>query len=80
MNIAEMMKNNRKEELKAIYRFIDTADFEELMGIIEEIRCCHDNLLAFNADTSLLAKIESVCLNGEAIQLNIEKDSDSKKE
>lgn len=65
----------RNEELKAIYKFIESADVYELGSIIEEIRCCHDNLLAFNRDTGLLARIESVSLNGDAIQLNIEEDN-----
>lgn len=62
----------RLKELKAIYKFIDSADSHELGSIIEEIRCCHDNLLAFNKDTGLLAKVESISLNGGGIQLNIE--------
>ena len=73
MNLKELIENNRKEEMKAICHFIDTASLKELATIIAEIRCCHDNILAFNQDTKLLAKIESVGLNGEAIQLNIEK-------
>ena len=67
------MTKNRSEEMKAICRFIDTCDFEELAKIVEEIRCCHDCLFAFNAETGLFAKIDSICLNGEAIQMNVEK-------
>lgn len=74
MSVHVIMKKNRKEEMKAICKFIDSADFEELAIIVEEIRCCHDNLMAFNPDTGLLAKIESICLNGECLQLNIEKE------
>ncbi|MFI0477808.1 MAG: hypothetical protein ACH349_01605 [Candidatus Rhabdochlamydia sp.] len=72
MSINELMKNNRKEEMKAICMFINSCSLYELATIIEEIRCCHDNLLAFNPHTKLLAKIESVSINGECIQLNIQ--------
>jgi hypothetical protein len=72
MSIKEFFEKNRQEELKAIYRFIESCDFEECGKIIDEIRCVHDNLITFNPVTGLLAKVESVCLNGESIQLNIE--------
>lgn len=62
------------EELKAVYRFITTCNTVELLSIVEEIRCYHDNLFTWNEDSRLFAKVESVCLNGECIQLNIEKD------
>lgn len=74
MRLDELMQSNRTKELKAVFRFIDTADFDELVMIVDEIRCCHDNLLTFNPNTKSLDRIESVCLNGEAIQLNIEED------
>lgn len=73
MKIDKLIEANRKEELKAIYAFVNTANLSELASIIDEIRCCHHNLLAFNADTGLLAKIDKICLNGDCIQLNIEK-------
>jgi hypothetical protein len=72
MNIAELKRSNRKAEFAAVCRFIDECDYEEVAHLLEEIRCCHDNLFAWNRDTKLLAKIESVSVNGEAIQLNIE--------
>lgn len=65
---------NRHEQLLAICNFIPTCNLEELAFIIAEIRCWHDNLLAFNPDTKLLAKIASVSINGECIQLNIEEE------
>jgi hypothetical protein len=71
-NLNELMENNRADEMKAIMRFIDTCHIDELARIVEEIRCCHDCLFAFNEETGLLAKIESICINGEAIQMNIE--------
>lgn len=74
MSLDQFFKNIRKEELKAMYKFIYMCDVEELASIIEEIRCVHDNLMALNEDTRLLAKIESVSINGECIQLNIEKE------
>lgn len=74
MNLKNLMKNHRREELLAVFKFISTCDLIELTQIVEEIRCVHDNLMAFNFETGLLAKIESVYLNGECIQLNIEKD------
>ena len=64
----------RQLELKAIFRFIDSADFEELAQIIEEVRCCHDNLIAWDEETKRLMKVESVSINGMDIQLNVEKD------
>jgi hypothetical protein len=74
MNISEMMDEHRQKEIIAICSFINHANLYELAMIIEEIRCCHDNILAFNFDTALLAKIESVSINGECIQLNIERE------
>ncbi len=60
----------RKNELKAICRFIESAHLEELYQIIQEIRCCHDNLMVFDHETKHLFRIESISLNGDAIQLN----------
>jgi hypothetical protein len=74
MSVAKLTKSNRREELKAICRFIETCDLEDLVRIIEEIRCVHDNLIAWNEDTHLLAKVESTSINSEFIQLNITKD------
>jgi len=72
MKINELMESNRKKELIAICRFICTCDCDELRTIIEEIRCFHDNLLCFNSTTGSLSKVESVCINGECLQLNLE--------
>jgi hypothetical protein len=72
MDSLELLKKYRKDTLIELYRIIATLDFDEMLSVIEELRCVHDNLMAFNPDTGLLAKIESVCLNGECIQLNIE--------
>ena len=74
------MKTNREEEMKAVYRFIDTCNIEEIAKILEEIRGCHDNLLTWNKETRLLAKVERVCINGECIQLNIETGKNNEKD
>ena len=62
----------RKEQMKHVYSFLVNCSPVELYSIVEEIRCVHDNLFAFNPTTKLFAKIASTCLNGESIQLNIE--------
>jgi hypothetical protein len=66
------MKEHRKEELKAIYRFIADASVEEIASIISEMRVCHDNILVFNEKHKSLDKVKSVCINGECIQLDLE--------
>lgn len=65
--------STKEENLKAVMRWIYAADYEELYQVVEEIRCVHESLYAWNPETNLFAKIESTCLNGETIQLNIEK-------
>jgi hypothetical protein len=72
--IKAMRARHRKEELIAVYAFIATCDYEEIATIVEEIRCVHDNLFTFNPNTKSFDKVESVCINGESIQLNIEKE------
>jgi len=72
MSLNEMMDEHRKEEIKAVYRFIDGASVEELASIIAEIRTCHDNVLVFNQKRKSLDRVESVCINRDAIQLNLE--------
>lgn len=67
-----MMEDHRNKELVAIGRFIMKANIEELAMIINEIQICHDNLLAFNLFTASLDKVNSVSINGEYIQLNLE--------
>jgi len=74
MRLDQLMEKNRFEELKAVFRFISTCSPEELAHIMAEIRCVHDNILVFNEDTKLLAKVESVCINGECVQLNLERE------
>lgn len=73
MKLNKMMEKNRRAELRAICKFIDTADFEDLTTIIEEIRVCHDNIFVFSEEHKSLDRVTSVCLNGECIQLNLEK-------
>jgi hypothetical protein len=72
MNLNEMMLEHKFDELKAIYRFIYEASAEDCARIIEEIRCVHDNILVFNKKEKSLDRVESVEMNGEAIQLIIE--------
>lgn len=72
MNLAELMKKNRREELKAIYKFIDRCDFKEIASIVEEIRCVHNNLVAWNEKTKSLDKVKSISIDGECIQLNLQ--------
>jgi len=71
-SVCQIMDRNRLEELRAICRFIATCDFNELGVIVEEIRCVHDNLYAFNFETKLFCKVDSICISGESIQLNLE--------
>jgi len=72
MRINELMDNNRREEWKAIARWIDTANITELAIMIEEIRCCHDNLLAWNEEHKCLDKVQTISINGGSIQLNLQ--------
>lgn len=69
-SVKDLMENNRKEELIAIFRFIFQASYEECARIIEEIRCVHNNLIFWDASTKRLIDVESVSMNGECIQLN----------
>lgn len=72
MRIDEMMKKHRREELIAIYKFIESCTVEEAYSIIEEIRCVHDNLIIFDPTTRKVGEVESVTINCECIQLNLE--------
>lgn len=68
-----IMEENRKEEFRAVCRFIERADLEYIAKMIEEIRCVHNNLIAFDVMNSRMSKIESICINGECVQLTLEK-------
>ena len=70
--LAIMLQEHKDKELKAVMRFIDKASPLECAKMIQEIICVHDNLLAFNPNTRLLCSVESVSLNGECIQLNLD--------
>lgn len=74
-----LMERNRRSEFKMICEYIKVADIETLARLIEEIRCVHDNLLAFNPNINLLFKVESVCLKGECIQLNLDDEQKNKR-
>lgn len=78
-NVAELREANRADEMKAVLQFIDTCDFEELARIVEEIRCCHDCLMVFDSESKTVKKVESVGLNGETIQLNVEEWNEQEK-
>lgn len=70
-SLSKLMEQNRIEEFRAVCRFIATADIHTLARIVEEIRCVHDNIIAFNFETKLLCNVDSVSTNGESIQLNL---------
>lgn len=78
MSLNKMMKDYREQELevrkqglKMVYAFINQASVEEIAKIILEIRVCHDNIMVFNEQHKSLDKVDSVCINGECIQLNL---------
>jgi hypothetical protein len=71
-SIWDMMDENRKNEMRAICRFILSASTEEMGILLEEMRCVHDNLMAFNPRTKLLCEVKSISINGEAIQMNLD--------
>jgi hypothetical protein len=73
MSLGRMMDEHRKQEMKAIYSFIDGATVDEVASIISEIRVCHDNILVFNEKHKSLDKVVSVSINSDYIQLNLEK-------
>jgi hypothetical protein len=70
--LSELVKGNRREEMKAVYRIIQNASIHELYRIIEEIRCVHDNIRVVNPITKDVCRVRSTCLIGESIQLNFE--------
>ncbi len=72
MSIAETLKKHRLDEFRAVCEWIEKANTKELFLIVEEIRCCHDNLMVWNEKTKSLDKVESLTINDEYIQLNLE--------
>lgn len=72
ISFKELRDKNRINEMKAICRFICTCNVYELAIILEEMRCYHDNLSAFNPCTKLLCKVKTVSINGEYVQLNLD--------
>lgn len=50
---------------------IERCDAEQAGAIVNEVLMIH-SILAFNPVTKHLDIVESVCMNGDAIQLNIE--------
>ncbi len=62
----------RKIQLKEIYEFINSANILECAQIIEEILSVHKNLIIFSPKRDGMEKIESICINEEFIQMNLE--------
>ncbi len=50
--MSSLIRANREDALIAFFEFIEIANTNELAKIIEEIRCCHDNLVTYNNETS----------------------------
>lgn len=64
---------NRQDRLIEILRYIENASIVELYWIVEEIRCVRGCLFSWDEDSRQYKKAESTCLNGDTIQLNLEK-------
>jgi hypothetical protein len=60
-----------QELFKAVMRYIATANPETLGKIVNEVLMLND-ILVFDRDMKSLKSVESVCMNEDAIQLNIE--------
>lgn len=73
--IPDLVQGLRKAELRNICDFIDSSNSYELGIIIDHIKCSHDNIMVFNHQTKLLAKVDGVSINGDCIQLNIESEN-----
>lgn len=61
------------DKMRPIFALIPSMTCDELASLIEEIRCVHDNLIAWDVDTKRLVSVKSICVNGNGIQLNLEK-------
>ncbi len=71
MELIEIFEANRLKEYGLICRWIAEANTTELALIIDEIRCCHDNLMVWNEGTKCLDKVESLSINDQCVQLNL---------
>ena len=67
----DSIQSFRERELRAIFRFIDNSHPSELAEIVAEIIVCH-GLMVFDPIAKTLKNIETVCINGETLQLNSE--------
>lgn len=56
--------------LREIMKFLDGCSKESKALIVNEVLMLNP-MFCFNSTTKSLDKVESVCLNGEAIQLNV---------
>lgn len=75
MSAEELIEYARAEQMKGIMRFIEGCSVKEAAKIIEEIRCVHDNLYAWNPNHKCLDKIDWINIDVDYIQLNIQKDN-----
>lgn len=76
------IKDIRKEQAKAVYRFIEHATPEELFSIILEIQTVHSGsgkgyLMVWNEKHKCLDEVESICMNGPGIQINVDTEEPS---
>jgi len=62
----------RKIQLNDIYIFIEKADVMECAKILEEILTIHNNLTVCSEEKNSIEKVGSICINGNAIQMNLE--------
>lgn len=67
------IKSFRQDELKAIYRFIDTAYKKEINNILNEIIVCH-GLTVFDSETNKEKTVRCICLDDDKVILKTEKE------
>lgn len=69
---ADEIRDPRRHQLIQIFKFIGDADVDECARIIEEIRCCHNNICVWNRVTKSLRSVDSISINEGSVQLNVE--------
>lgn len=70
--LKNLFKRHDKEQFVAVCRYIAKADYETIAHLLAEIICVHDNLIVWNEKHKTLDSVESVSINGEAVQLNLQ--------
>jgi hypothetical protein len=60
------------KKFRATCALIDECTEEHAALILNEILMCH-SIMAFNPNHNCLRDVESVCMNGKSIQLNLQK-------